>query len=710
MKFRTKLLILLLMATLLPLGLSFVAQQISMRYYGNKLAQDMKSLLQGNAQTLLQTLTTDYGQVLTRDKAIAEMALRVQTQAVESRLSSDPPQNPPPIYYAPDFQSENHQPPDLTPCSRHQRLTEEGNLAPIPVSYTCQVVFLPQGVKREDVRDQILRLSTMSQVYRSLQEIQPDLFLWQYTTLESGVHTSYPGKGVFPADYDPRERLWYQEAMDAKEPIQLIMTDVSTGALIFTLAAPVFTAEGSPAGVTALDIDYRQFFADWQIPEKWADSADCMVMVYHQEHRREVNRKLEILLHNRSQDRVRNWRIPVEKRFLDLPKSQLLQILEDVRAGRSGVHTLSYQGEQSLMAYGSRTKDEPFPVVIVPTSKIMAQAVSTESFINDQIDMGLAIGAILTIAAVSLAVFMAVVRSRQVTEPVMQLATAADQLAKGNFESRVHINYCQELNELGKTFNSLSQGLKEREEMKQSLELARIIQQRLLPDQAPPCPGFELAGRSEYCQETGGDYYDFIFLGEDSQHRPALALGDVSGHGIGTALVMATARAMLHALAVRHGRNLQDLFAELNASLCRDTEDTYFMTLFYGLLDCQTSTLNWISAGHAPLFLYRRSGCVEQLDSSGIPLGVMAQSSFETPPPLVFSPGDILLICSDGVWECNDPQGEMFGIPRVEQLLQDLANRDAAGICDGFLDVLARFRNGEQRKDDITLLVIKATE
>lgn len=265
MKFRTKLLILLLTVTLLPLGLSFIAQQASVHHFGNKLAGNIQSLLQGNAQTLLHTLTDHYCQVLKRDKAMAQMSLRVQAQAVESRLLSNPPQIPPPIYYAPDFLSANRQPPDVSPSSRHQRLTSQGDLEPIPVSYTHQVVFLPQGVERQDVQDQILRLSSMSQVYRSLHQIQPDLFLWQYTTLESGIHSSYPGKGAYPPDYDPRERLWYQEAMEAQEPIQKMMTDVSTGALILTLAVPVHTQDGSPAGVTALDIDYRQFFADWKI-------------------------------------------------------------------------------------------------------------------------------------------------------------------------------------------------------------------------------------------------------------------------------------------------------------------------------------------------------------------------------------------------------------------------------------------------------------
>ncbi|MFP4429518.1 MAG: SpoIIE family protein phosphatase [Desulfovermiculus sp.] len=713
MKFRTKLLILLLTVTLLPLAFSFIAQLTSIHHFGNKLARDTRTLLQDNAETLLHTLATHYGQILNRDRAMAETALCTQVQAVQARLSSQPPADPPPIFFASDYQSLQAQPEDLTLSSKHKQIDKKGQMVPMPVSYTQQVIYLPSGVDREDVNRDIKQLSTMTGIYRTLHDIQPQLFLWQYTTLTSGVHSSYPGKGRYPSDYDPRERLWYEEAIDRQKRIEQVMTDVSTGNMILTLASPVYLNDGTLAGVTALDIDYRQFFADWKIPDAWADTAHCMVVVFHQERQRSLKRKLEVLLHNRRQGQNRDWRVPVEDKFLDPSQPGMEKMIKDIRAGQSGVQKISYQGQESLCAYGSRTEDEPFPLVIVPYHQVISQAIMTEESITRQIGTGLALSALLTVMAVALAVFLAIRRSRKTTQPVLQLAEGAGRLAEGDFEARVNIRYCREFNFLGQMFNVLARRLKEREKMKQSLELARIIQQQLLPESPPACPGFDLGGKSIYCDETGGDYYDFIALGRDDQSCPcpALALGDVSGHGIGTALVMASARAMLHALAEREGSNLQTLLSELNRSLCRDTSDIYFMTLFYGLLDCERSTLDWISAGHAPLFLYRQSEHrVDHLDSSGIPLGIMEKTSFDIPAPITFSPGDILLACSDGVWECANPRGEMFGTQRVDMLLQDLAGRDANGICNGFLDVLDLFQEGQAPKDDITLLVVKALE
>ena len=707
MKFRTRLLILLLTVALIPLSLSFLFQRSSMLHFGNQLASDTHTLLDNSASTLLHSLVDNYSRILKRDKAMALLTLQSQAQAVENRLSSPPPEHPQPIIFSADYGSLKNQPKDLITTQKHRHPTKEGKLIPIPVSYSQQVIFLADGKNPQDVAGELKQLSTMPEVYKTLHDIQPDLFLWQYTTLKSGIHSSYPGKGGYPPDYDPRQRQWYKDAVFMGKPTQHTLTDVTTGALIFTISKPIYADDGRLAGVTALDIDYRQFFADWRIPTEWADDAESMILIYHED-APDPMQQLEILLTNKGENRSSDWRMPVKHKYLDITDPQLQDFQQDLLSGNSAVIKINYKGQEALWAYGSRNYDEPFPLVIVPYQQIIAQAVNAEKYVNQQISLSLTISAALTVVVVIAAILLALIRSRKVTDPIMQLATAANQLSEGNLDARVEIHSGDELEDLGDVFNGMGCSLKERDQMKQSLALAKEIQQQLLPKSAPACPNFDLAAQSLFCDETGGDYFDFIKLKNSGQKRIGLAVGDVSGHGIGPALVMATARGVLHSLVDRHGSDLEALSSELSDHLCRGTADANFMTLFYGVLDPIERSLHWISAGHAPIFFYRADGQVEELHSSGIPLGIIEGTHYEMAPVIKFTVGDVLLIGTDGIWETENMTGEMFGTERVNELLIQYANASADTIVDQLISELNSFRGKHSQDDDITLMVIKA--
>ncbi|MCK4503302.1 MAG: HAMP domain-containing protein, partial [Desulfuromonadales bacterium] len=574
MKFRTRLLILLLLTALVPLAMSSLFQSTSIKHFGKNLATDTRDLLNTSAETLLHTLVNDYGRILKRDKTMALLTLEMQAQAVENRLSSPPSEPADPIFFSADYAASQRQPQDLIETTKHLRLATTGEQVPIPISYSQQVIFIAGGKKADQVRHQLSQLSSMPKVYQALHQIQPDLFLWQYTALESGIHSSYPGKGGYPDDYDPRQRQWYKQAVAAGKPIQLMNTDLATGILILTLAQPIYSKTGKLVGVTALDIDYRQFFADWDIPDEWTDATESMVLSYHN-HISNPSQQLEILLRKHSNGPSRDWRIPVEHEYLTIPKRQRDLIQADFINSKTAVRKIYYQGQDTLWAYGSQVNGEPFPLLIVPHQKILARASKAEIAVNQQISLSLKLSALLTIAVVAIVILLAIIRARKVTEPIMQLATAASQLADGNFDVRVDIHTSDELQNLGNVFNNMGHRLKERDQMKQSLALAKEIQQQLLPDAAPDCINFDLAAQSIYCDETGGDYFDFINIKNCPDQYLGIAVGDVSGHGIGSALVMATARGLLHSLAEQYSSEETTLISELNRHLCRDTANAH---------------------------------------------------------------------------------------------------------------------------------------
>ncbi len=707
MKFRTRLLILLLLTALVPLAISSLFQSTSIKHFGKHLATDTHDLLNTSAETLLHTLVNDYGLILKRDKTMALLTLEMQAQAVENRLSSPPTEPASPIYFSADYASKQRQPQDLIETPKRQRLTAAGELISIPISYSQQVIFLATDNKGDQVRQQLSQISSMPEVYQSLHQIQPDLFLWQYTALESGIHSSYPGKGGYPADYDPRQRQWYKQAVAAGKPIQLMNTDLATGILILTLAQPIYSKTGKLVGVTALDIDYRQFFADWHIPEEWIDATESMLLSYHSNVPK-PSMQQEVLLRKHNRTNSSDWRIPVEHEYLTIPEQQRKLIQADFATGKTAVRKVHYQGQDTIWAYGSQIKGEPFPLLIVPQQKILARASKAETTVNQQIALSLKLSALLTIAVVAIVILLAFIRARKVTEPIMQLATAAGQLADGNYDVRVDIRTSDEIQNLGNIFNNMGHSLKEREQMKQSLALAKEIQQQLLPDAAPACTNFDLAAQSIYCDETGGDYFDFIDIKNHPHQHLGIAVGDVSGHGIGSALVMATARGLLHSLAEQYSSEETKLIGALNRHLCHDTANAHFMTLFYGILDPNNRSLSWVSAGHAPTFLYRTNGTISELHSSGIPLGILEDSHYEIEPLLKFNSGDILLIGTDGIWESQNMDGEMFGTERVHDILIKFSGSSADTISTQLLAALSNFTGEHSQDDDITLMVIKA--
>ena len=248
---------------------------------------------------------------------------------------------------------------------------------------------------------------------------------------------------------------------------------------------------------------------------------------------------------------------------------------------------------------------------------------------------------------------------------------------------------------------------RQRDRMQLSLDLAMEVQQNLLPVAAPVIDGLDLAGRSIYCDETGGDYYDFIEMDSSRPDEVGLVVGDVSDHGIPSALLMTTARAFLRQRSSMVG-GVADIVTDVNRQFYRDVRDTgQFMTLFFGRIDPQNLRITWVRAGHDPALLYDAgSDRFEELEGHGLPIGVDENFQFE-PNRRDLAKGQILLIGTDGIWEARDRTGLMFGKERLRQVVRQNAGRSADEIVDSVILAVDDFLDGRARQDDITLLVAK---
>ncbi len=702
---------LLLSIALIPMAVCALIYRHSMHKLGRQVASETRDRLVINARDQLKTLVFDYGRVVNRDQRALERAVDAQAAAVEARLAKAPPPEPR-ILYSTDYDSGRGLPDDMTISKKHLSLGPDGKLHPVSVTYSDQVCFLARGAEVEAATGQAARLSTMPQVYRRAYQLNPSIMYWQYTSLESGLHTSYPGHGGYPADYDPRTRPWYVGAKTKNQLEWYLMPDASTRTVTLCAAAPVKAPDGSFAGVTAIDVPLTSVLDLLILPDAWRHGSETMLIVPPPPGSKELAGKLMILVQNSYRKHTDDWTRSMDMQVLESTDSdKLAAMTADIYAGRPGVRRMKYKQRDCLWAYGERpdTNEQAAALVIVPYDQIIAQARDAEQHVLEQMSGVLQLAGLIMLAVLAAVTAIAFASAKKLTGPVLALSAAAGELAGGDFNASVDIKTGDELQDLGEVFNDMGPKLRERQKMKQSLELAMEIQQHLLPQGSPPVNGFDVAGRSIYCDETGGDYYDFIELAELGPGRIGIALGDVSGHGIGAALLMAAARGVLRSHAARHGANLGQLFETLNRHLVRDTGEAQFMTLFYAVLDAEARSLVWTSGGHDPaLWLKDSSGDIDELPNTGIPLGILDDAEYSQAGPIELDPSDIVLVGTDGIWEARNTDGEMFGKDRLRQILIDSASCSAKEIHDTIVHAVHEFRQTRPQEDDVTLVVIKA--
>jgi serine phosphatase RsbU (regulator of sigma subunit) len=252
------------------------------------------------------------------------------------------------------------------------------------------------------------------------------------------------------------------------------------------------------------------------------------------------------------------------------------------------------------------------------------------------------------------------------------------------------------------TWDSYDQLSLMRQSTEQELRLARSIQRASLPREVPTLEGWQISPFYRPAREVGGDFYDFFEL-EDG--RLGLVVGDATGHGVPAALVMASARSMLRAVA-QASDSPGDVLRRVNDPLATDIPANMFVTCFYAILDPESGSLTYANAGHDLPYLYRNSAA-EELRARGMPLGLMPGMGYEE-KQTILKAGEAALLYSDGLVEAHDPEGEMFGFPRLRALVAEHGEQRSLG--DFLLEELHSFVGESwEQEDDITLLTLRCS-
>jgi len=405
-------------------------------------------------------------------------------------------------------------------------------------------------------------------------------------------------------------------------------------------------------------------------------------------------------------ERVRDDKLP------EPTESELADILRLAKTGRAKSFL-----ERSFLKVVAPIGDEGGELkggailVTLPTDRVQAD-------LRDQTRLAMAVSGIVLLLGSVIAIFGA----NTISRPIADLIEMTRRIAGGDFTQRIDIRSKNEIGVLAASFNGMTRRLAEsiehlkettaaKERIESELKIAHEIQMSMVPKIFPPFPDrseFDIFATLVSAKEVGGDFYDFFFIDDD---QLCFAVADVSGKGVPASLFMAVTKTLFKATAGNGGAP-GEILARLNAEICRDNESCMFVTFFCAILNIRTGQVDYSNGGHNLPYYLHHSGVTPLENPGGRALGVVEQSPYMS-GRMVLSPGEALLLYTDGVTEAMDSRQRLYSDQRLEQFLA--SNRDSSPrqIIADLVNDVRRFADGAPQSDDITalaLLYVGATE
>ncbi|MCQ1538102.1 SpoIIE family protein phosphatase [Methanocalculus taiwanensis] len=537
---------------------------------------------------------------------------------------------------------------------------------------------------------------------------------WIYIGTGSGIFRLYPHADDLPPEFDPRIREWYQNALNQD--------------------GIVWSRPYVDAGKTGLTVT-----CSYQIPDptkEWVIGADVTIETINQMildtsfggdgYGMLIGSDGHIITRPglTAEDQLWDESFTTEN-LLEAPNREIKYVAQKMVRGETGISRISLDRKDVFVAYApvkttgwSIAIVMPVETVIEPAvltgEKLSHQTAVTADQIDQQITQSMHLFIVTMLILIGGAIAGSALFSQVITRPLKRLSEGADAIGRGDLAFRVHTGTEDEFGELAGNFNKMAEDLSamiadlekttaERERLSRELEIARSIQESFLPDRAPIIKGFDLAAKSIPALFVGGDFYDFIPIGEG---RFGLVIADVSGKGVSAALFMALSRTLVRASTADEPSPAVAI-TQANRLICEDSKTSMFVTLFYAILDANEKTLTYVNAGHnPPVFLRGDDHSITLLKAEGIALGVIEDIELET-VELPLHENDLLVLYTDGVTEAENENEELYGEERLEAVLKTIQNKTAAAIISSIVEDISAFAGDHPQSDDITLLVMK---
>ena len=691
MRIQFKLLILLMSISLIPLLVVRTTIRRDLTTLGENLAERSENTLVHKASTGLQRIVEDHARVLKRERQLLEATAMLLASRIEGVLSG------------------------------HSHMPEQGDFIPPDVSLDelgaayfrihmgrqqlLEVDFSRVGVRGEQPD---FVLEKLAPLIGTVKLEYPDLVLWTLVDLKGGSHIVYPR-----VDSSLHGMRGMTESMENPASLRDSLTwtlpkvDPMTGRMAFEVIAPIRTAHGELQGNLTLVVPVDSILKENRHIGMFSPQAESMLVRPKKSAETGAVRVQVLASERKRTDGPGHWWAPQENLWLMSDDKVQFDIMTSrIVESKPGVVGMSFNGRSALWAFAPIDERGSVLLLIVPKFDIVRDAMAARDYVETQVERhSNTIGYVVFLAAVS-ALILSLLLSRVFTRNISALANAVRSVAKGNFDVRTSIRSRDEVGQLGLAFNRMIPELKERVNLKNSLEVAQEVQQSLLPSEPPAFPGTDVAATSSYCDETGGDYYGFIPRSTDAGEGLVVAVGDVSGHGMQAALLMASVRAYLRS-QLHGGADLDEAVARVNELVTDDVEGTgRFMTIF--LLELVNGGARWVRAGHDPAMLYDpETDAFEYLLGDGLPLGVTHDVTFEVGSRESLKSGQCIVIGTDGIWEMQSESGEMFGKERLKEVIRQGVGDTSAQLIKRLVEALDAFRGNAAQLDDMTIAVVK---
>lgn len=297
-----------------------------------------------------------------------------------------------------------------------------------------------------------------------------------------------------------------------------------------------------------------------------------------------------------------------------------------------------------------------------------------------------------------------------ISRAVNRIEKGTRAVERGDFSYRIRMKRHNQLGAMAQSFDRMTESIAsllasvtEKERLQSEIEIAASIQRNLLPKEGPKFSGVSFSAHFEPTASIGGDYYDVFNI---DKSRLAVAIGDVSGHGLSTGLVMAMVKAAITTL-VEEGADETSLFQRLNELVFRSTERRAFMTLAFTIFDLERGTVRHTNAGHLyPYLLRRGENAPISIESPSLPLGVREHLMTQT-AEVELKEGDAVVYLSDGIVEAQDENGDPLGFEQLEALLATQTEAPPSVIRDSILEAVARHSGSRPADDDRTVMVVR---